>query len=687
LKAGEARQAGLGHFPAIDGLRAIAVMAVILFHLRPGWLRGGLAGVDVFFVISGFVVTASLLRRPPESPGALAMGFFARRVVRIVPALIAMLLATAFAALLLIPLVRYSTVISQTAIAAASGTANMYLAVSGHGYFVANADQNPLLHTWTLGVEEQFYLLFPLLFLLVRRDAARSGGVAVPTIAAASALSLLACILLAHRLANAAFYLMPTRFWELGVGVLLCLTMARWKTWGALLPARLATVGAIACGVVLLVSFRRLSGADFPLPGTLPIVASTVGLIGLSLIHPHGVVAQALSCPPARLVGRLSYSLYLWHWPVFALFGWTIGLEGAVPAAAALLLALVLAALSYRLVEQPFRRSARVLRTSPGRIVATGIAALLACAVITKCLFRIAPILTLTHPGQPGLPNVTPAGGCPVTEVESDLAGATMVSWMPHCPARPPHAKLIIVGDSHAKTWASVMGLYPAQTGIPTTLYTHPGCDFPSLTTPMASKRQCRRFYALVLQRLSQDLGRGDVLFLPSLRLERLGRDGPPGPAPVAAETEREYVTLVRRLAATGTRIVFEAPEPLFPSPVFRCLDRFNRDNPVCRGGFTIERARIERMRAPVLARMRNLAATVPGVEIWDPLPLLCPGITCSALREGRPIYYDTDHLNSRGHAVLYPSLRRVLDREASAAPRSGLTVGPSAGLIPARHG
>jgi len=658
VQAAETQGPEPGYVPAIDGLRAVAIIAVLLFHLRPALLPGGLAGVDLFFVISGFVVTASLLRRPVEPLGALAAGFFARRVVRIVPALVAMLLIASLASVLFIPMAAEVTMVRGTAVSAAMGGSNIFLAIWDDAYLARNTGLNPLLHSWTLGVEEQFYLIFPLLFQFRRSGSGR----AIAAVAAASGLSLLICFLLPGRFSTLAFYMMPTRFWELGAGVLLCLAFDRWK-WPAL-PSWVALAGAALCGAVLLFCFRRPLGV-FPVPGALPVVLASLGLVALVCLRPAGLAARALSIPPALYVGRISYALYLWHWPVFVLFGWTIGLEGWANVLAALALSFALAAASWHLVEQPLRRAARAGRTSDRTILAIGIGALLACAAVTALIFRAEPVLALSRHDQPNIYTApSRPSGCGSTLTRGRFGGGTRLAWTPLCAARRGMGRLFIVGDSHANRWGEAMPRFVAETGAAVTILTHPNCDFPALSAPMARKPACRAFYAASTDYLLRTLRPGDMLFLPSLRFP--GRAGDEDAmavnlAPPPAGTEAEYLALSRRLAATGARLVIEAPIPIFGSPAFRCIDWFNRHNPICRAGLAVDRARLEAMRGPVLGRMRVLAGAVPGIRIWDPLPLLCPGRSCSALRAGRPIYIDTNHLNYRGLMLLYPDLRATL--------------------------
>ncbi len=177
--AARPEQAGLGYFPAIDGLRAVAILSVLIYHLRPGWLPGGFVGVDIFFVVSGFVVTASLVHLRFDRLGGLLAYFYARRIVRIVPALIVMLVATALLTVLFTPPTGFLYEARDTALAAAAGASNVLLALRDSNYFDPRQELNPFLHTWTLGVEEQFYLLFPFFFFFASASStipARAAG-------------------------------------------------------------------------------------------------------------------------------------------------------------------------------------------------------------------------------------------------------------------------------------------------------------------------------------------------------------------------------------------------------------------------------------------------------------------------------------------------------------------------------
>ncbi|WP_210247523.1 acyltransferase, partial [Methylobacterium sp. WL116] len=228
----EPGRATADHYRAVDGLRAVAVIAVMVFHLREGWLPGGLTGVDVFFVISGFVVTASVAQRQGGSFGDFVLAFYARRIARILPALALTVAVSAIAYALFIPSAWLGDTIAKTGLAAIFGLSNLVLA-AGDDYFSVKAAFNVFTHTWSLGVEEQFYLLFPLIMYFGSKDAGAAGprDRRVPILLALVAASFAAGALLSATRPTIAFYTLPARFWELGAGMLLCLTRARWTPW------------------------------------------------------------------------------------------------------------------------------------------------------------------------------------------------------------------------------------------------------------------------------------------------------------------------------------------------------------------------------------------------------------------------------------------------------------------------
>ncbi len=335
-----------GYRTPIDGLRAVAVGAVVLFHFGVAPFSGGFVGVDVFFVISGFLITRLLLadiadRKP------LILPFYRRRILRLFPALFMMLAVTLAAALLLL----YPSDLrhfGESLASVAGFGSNLYFRNSS-GYFSAAADQKPLLHTWSLSVEEQFYLVYPPLLAVLARRSVRLAAAVLGLLALAS---LLASAWATRAAPMTAFYLTPFRFWELMLGGLIPL-------FGLAAPRSRAASETLAWGGLGLIAaavFGYTLETPFPGLAALPPCLGAAAVI-LSCERPgSNAAARLLSLPAATALGRISYSLYLWHWPVIVFAGhWLFRRPTGIETPALIALSLALAAASYRFVEQPFR--------------------------------------------------------------------------------------------------------------------------------------------------------------------------------------------------------------------------------------------------------------------------------------------------------------------------------------------
>lgn len=350
------------YLPAIDGLRAIAVLAVVAYHAGLP-VPAGFVGVDVFFVISGYLITA-LLAREQDATGRIDMlAFYARRVRRILPALVVVVAATVAASAVLLPDASLARVM-RSAASALGVTANIHFQNATGGYFDQDSDLMPLLHTWSLSVEEQFYFIWPLLLVLIVRRRW------LLVVLAALSLGLAQWGLQVDP--EAAFFQMPARFWELAVGGLIALAPQR--------PLRgVATVGLVTLAIAIAYPMPAFPGA-----GALPAVLGA-GLV-VHAVH-SGRSVRALELAPVRFVGLISYSLYLWHWPLLSLYRAT-HLEAPGVAVSLVLCAAagVLAWLSYRFIETPARRGFRTL--SARRVVGAGVTACLALILATVPVVR-----------------------------------------------------------------------------------------------------------------------------------------------------------------------------------------------------------------------------------------------------------------------------------------------------------
>ena len=334
----------------LDGMRAIAVMAVVLYHLDPTLVPGGFVGVDVFFVLSGYFITRHIVEALKEQTFSLVR-FFDRRIRRLLPALFFMLSATSVAAFFVLLPADFERYVLSV-IAAVFSVSNFFF-WDQSGYFAPDASYEPLLHTWSLAIEEQFYLLFPaLLMWLWNRWTHRLGAV----IAGLTILSFIYSWFATSADPDSAFYLLPSRAWELGLGVLLALGVFA-------APRNLAQRNvAAALGLALVVGsiFGLDSARPFPGPWAAPPCFGTALIIWAGLAstdHRAGSIGAALAIRPMVFIGLISYSLYLWHWPVFSLAGYAFGDDKDFAFNLVLLVASFAGAIvSWRCVEQPLRR-------------------------------------------------------------------------------------------------------------------------------------------------------------------------------------------------------------------------------------------------------------------------------------------------------------------------------------------
>ena len=365
-----------GFRPDVEGLRGIAVLVVLLFHANLLGMVGGYVGVDVFFVISGFLITGLLLRERERTGRIGLLQFYARRVRRLLPAALVVLVVTLVAALNLVtPLDRPS--VGLDGAAAALSVANVRFALAAGDYFASVTAPSPFLHFWSLAVEEQFYLVWPALILLVARGGgsiARRVGLALAGIVVAS---FAANVLITDLAANWAFYSLPTRAWQLGLGGLLAVgSTALLRVPGFVVGlAGWLGLGAIAVAV-----------ATFDSSYAYPGVAALVPTVGTVLLLAGGSrrlgPGRLLAIAPLRGLGRISYSLYLVHWPILVLAPLAIGAEpDELTRAVLLVLSIAFAIVSWGFVETPFRTGLPSLAGRPRRTLSLAMSAILAVVI------------------------------------------------------------------------------------------------------------------------------------------------------------------------------------------------------------------------------------------------------------------------------------------------------------------
>ncbi|MFO1141849.1 MAG: acyltransferase family protein [Amaricoccus sp.] len=644
--------------PDIDGLRCVAILTVVLAHAGMPGLAGGYVGVDVFFVISGFLITRILWDELPGYPATLA-GFYERRARRILPALMAAMAATLAAGFVALG-PRAFAELARSAIATTLFVSNVLFWNTSSDYFGADVRLAPLLHTWSLAVEEQFYILFPLILALIARGGRRRALLAIAGICLVS-FALSEHALLTGR-QQAAFYLLHSRAWELGLGAALAL--------GALpvLRGRLAAeaIALLAAAAILVPVLAYGSATRFPGLAALPPCLGTAALIWL-----HGsrgtAVRTALAWRPVVFVGLISYSVYVWHWPIIVFDRILHGEPTPLRSLACIALSLAVGAASWAWIERPFRRPWGPLHTR--RAVFAASAAAMAAMTVTGA------VISLSN-GLPGrLPPVaarafaaaddtSPLGdhcrgiariGDTACRFGAQPAGeaADFLLW------GDSHAGAVLPGVEAAAVRAGRNGFVVGQTACAPLL----GVDRIDLGTDS----RCSDFAAAVLKFLQ---GRDDmpVVILAgrwALAAEGSRSDEPernallaPRAGSLPSGTVADNLAVFRAgladtvaaIRATGRRVVILGGVPEIgwsvPDVLGAHLMHGTPLPPAPTAGEVASRnARVD----AVLAEL----AREPGVAVLPLAPIFCtPGCAVNDA-EGRPLYVDDDHLSRTGAAEM----------------------------------
>lgn len=573
------------YLPEIDGLRAIAVLAVLAYHAGAG--GAGFVGVDIFFVISGYLITSLLFQDIAVKGRPDVLDFYARRLRRILPAATVVIIASAWAGNILLSPAEMKAFF-QSAAAAFIFSANIFFQLFTGDYFDAPAAQMPLLHLWSLGVEEQFYLIWPLALIWITRT--RYPRLVVMLTAG---ISLMLAQTMMYWYPEWAFYQMPTRYWELAVGGLI-----------ALGPRKRLPCWVSAAGLLMTIAACLYSLPQFPGIGALPAVIGAAMICaaahGASNMGPAGFILRSR---PMVGVGLISYSLYLWHWPLLAFYRVTSVGETSVAARVVLCaVALLLAVASYRYIEQPFRRMKRDNRNT----VISG--------VTISAMFCIsAGIIGL----QPEPPDPFPLA----TQAQKSLPPqGCRYRWdeikVPKCPD-PVEATVAIWGDSMAYAWRPAMPL-------PVVDLSHDSCP-PLLDwlpeQPHRGDFICREFESAAVRHIG---GQPTLVIVARWQLT--------GTQPLALKRTLETVS------AKVRRVILIGPTPEMRDTVPRCIR--NRAEAEC----AIPRAVFDKKAAPILAELRQAASGLPNVTVVDVSEYFCTPTVCPPIKNGIPLYWDSHH-------------------------------------------
>jgi len=634
-----------GYRADIDGLRGVAILLVVAYHVRLPFFHGGYLGVDIFFVISGFLITRQLLGEQERSGRIGITGFYARRVRRLFPALILVVVATlAGGFLLLLP--DEQVALARSAVMSLLFAANIHFWQAGTGYFEAASVLMPLKHLWTLGVEEQFYVAWPLAFAslvaLSRRRGWRPPAALSIALAAILLLSLgLSIVLGASR---AAFFLIPARAWELAAGCLLAFApplgagSARW----------LGLIGgaAIIAAVVALDPQMTYSSWHSLLP-----VAGSAAIVAAGPAYPDAPVQRLLSMRWLVWIGTISYGWYLLHWPLLS-FARILSGGGIhwVRDTALVLLALVLAAAMHRWVETPVRLRRVVGFRSNAGTMASGCALLAAGLALGGALWAWA--------AQP-----SPAGSL-LAQYREARRGAARD--FPFCDGALPcefgaprgSPALLLWGDSHAAQLVPALDVSGRQAGVRIIVRTKGSCSPGGSPAGVRAGNPDWIACAAFLDRARREI--------PALQRRHPLRAILFAGGWDAAQTgwDRVLAADIDMARRGGLRVVIARDVPLHSRNFFRCATV--RGVAAC----AEPRTQIAGRAAATDRAVDAIAASRPDVVIWSPLDALCPAAHCPAAIDGRLLYRNHGHLTLAGAARLRPAVMPILSPIAGPAIR-----------------
>jgi peptidoglycan/LPS O-acetylase OafA/YrhL len=665
------------------------VLLVVLFHLWPHAVPGGFVGVDVFFAISGFLITGMLVRDVERGGRVSLAAFWARRARRILPAPLLVILACAGATVAFVPLTAWDQFFAELR-ASTAYVQNWHLASASVDYFAANDAPSPVRHFWSLSAEEQFYLVWPLLVmvgvLVARRTGGARRGAILFVLSIATLLCLVCSVLLTASDPSIAYYATPTRAWEFGVGGVLALAAGR----AVARPVAAGVLSWLGLGAILVAALAFTERTAFPGWAALLPVGGALAVMAAGMPACRWAPTRVLAMAPMQFLGDISYSVYLWHWPLLIFAPYALGhAVGDATAIAIFGLTIVAAWLTKVLVEDPVRRAPALLARPPQLTLAGAAVATVGVVAVTVAgsdhvqaqVARDAQVTkrTLEHKPQcfgaaardPRHPCHNPALRAIVvpTPVEAEK--------MPNAPCRiterdqrlrvcafgvaPDRARttVAVLGDSHASHWRPALDAVAKARRWRGLSITRTGCAF-SLATPAVVPRaraHCTQWKRQVLDWFHQHPEVGTVVVAAHAGA---GVVAPPNRDAFAVKRDG-YAAAWRALPASVRRIVVIRDTPRMRGGTLDCVQEAMTDGEIAIGDECAVPRRLALQPDPQVA-----AASRPvrkQVRVVDLTRLLCDARTCPAVVGGALAFKDEDHLTPVFAQTLGPYLRRAIDR------------------------
>lgn len=634
----------------INGLRAWAVVAVVLYHFGIKGFTGGFVGVDVFFVISGYLMTGIILGALAAPAGFSFWNFYLARARRILPALLvlcAVLLVLGWFFLLPSDYQRLGKHVWGSVLFTSN---RMFLKEAG--YFDVASHDKWLLHTWSLSVEWQFYLLFPVLLVAAWRWFGGRRWL-LPLLGAAALASLAYCVVLAGKDPSKAFYFFPSRAWELLAGGVIFLIQNRWQ------PDVRLSLWIERAGMALIIGSLLLITPQMSWPGLL----SLVPVCGAALVLlARRDDARLTANGTAQWLGTRSYSIYLWHWPVVVALAYLEFSGKPLAIAAGLVLTLILGHLSYHWIEQPSGRRLGHLRP----LAAT------ACVLVAMLVVMGPAKVVRKADFEQRLPEAVQRVD---DERENRNPRLDECDAKTECQYGGPNTRAIVLGDSHAQATVSaiVASLPDAQDGV--LFIGTSGCPIifgAQLDTP--KQEICQKILGRLQQRQASLLPGTPVIVINRASYYLFG-----GLAGEADETPNKPKLYFTEPAASPSATLLEeyrqhyvatacelaAHHPLYlvrPTPEMgvRVPEAMGRAMLLKRERKVSMSQQTYQQRNAFVSQVQDLAGQQCGAHVLDPIPYLCDGQQCSASLDGRPLYYDDDHLSEFGNRLLVPMFKPI---------------------------
>ena len=634
----------LQYRPDIDGLRAVAILSVVVFHADLG-LVGGFTGVDVFFVISGYLITQVLEKDFSDHGRISFLNFYARRVARIAPTLVLVVLAVAaFGATVLTVSTFEVQALMKSGISSILFSSNLYFFAISGDYFGAPASDTPLLHTWSLGIEEQYYLVWPLLLATVGRFSgkAKTRRAFLLAVLALSLASIAYGAAIRAASPSLAFYSPLSRIWELGIGSVL-----------ALLPRlplnRRLAMAAAGSGAMFVAAGTILSrpGADFPVPfALLPTLGTALIILGNTYSQGSPLYRMLAARGPVA-VGKVSYAWYLWHWP-FLSFGHILNSGPLSPQTSLVILgaSFVAAYVTVAVYETPLRNLAR--RHSSRRVVLAGALAGATTLAVLIGIYAAAKLGVLRD--DPRIPAAF--GDRPSRNGLCMLQPHAPIDFPAGCLGGDRLPEIVLWGDSHAGQWGPVVELWARANGWQFEQLTRVACPPLLGLTPAAvgggPYSACKLSNRLALQHIIDGTSPKIVVLASNWR----PRIEPEADAPTsffdyrAGNSAQSVAAMRQGLTATldalehaGIPVVVVLQTPVPGRLVAVCIVRAGQEN--C----GLSAASLERQTSAVNRIIVDVVHNRPGIRLLDSAKILCNSTGCPAEIEGRVAYYDEDHV------------------------------------------